>query len=199
MKIIFEGEVQMKVYLFFIYADYEKLTEFPIAKRYITNSSSLKEIGDKVRIFYAFTKDKSIRNEFVNTRNMRIFGNKYTTVFMDDSEYESFSKEHEGKELTRMRYDDHKLVKNGIGSLILTYDELSYTQYDYLEKDFFIDFIDDLPPLDLFQSEYRESFEKILYPIQSMIDYLEFNTDQLLFDELNLFLKLFGNTFKRKE
>lgn len=199
MKIIFEGEVRMKVYLFFIYVDYEKLTEFPIAKRYVTSTSSLKEIGDKVRIFYAFTKDKNIRNEFVNTRNMRIFGNKYTTVFMNDLEFESFSKEHEGKELTRMRYDDHKLVKNGIGSLILTYDELSYTQYDYLEKDFFIDFIDDLPSLDLIQSDYREPFEKILYPIQSMMDYLDLNTDQIVFDELNLFLKLFGNTFNRKE
>ena len=156
-------------------------------------------MGDKFRGFCSFTKDKSMKNEFVNTRNMRILGKKYTTVFMDDSEYESFSKEHEGKELTRMRYDDHKLVKNGIGSLVLTYDELSYTQYDYLEKDFFIDFIDDLPPLDLFQSKYQDPFEKILYPIQSLIDYLEFNTDQLLFDELNLFLKLFGNTFKRKE
>lgn len=192
----------MKVYLFFIYVDSNKLYEYPIAKNYIMNKCRDEIPAGIIRVFYAYTSNKSIRDEFIQTRNMKLFGNTYSTLNIDgQEELDKFESLYGEKELIRMRYSEHKLNKDGIGSVILTMDELSYIKYDYFERDFFTDYIDDLPPMDIFKKELHKMFETIEYPIQSLFDFLDtnINFDQFVFDELNLFIKIFGNTFNERK
>jgi len=86
----------MKVYMFYLVHEFLTETYFPGI-----SNDNVKRNGDTFYALYGFTNDKSIRNKFINTRNMDIF--YYKTEDMSKDEYESFSE----------KYDDYVIKFRG--------------------------------------------------------------------------------------
>ena len=188
----------MKVYLFFIYVKPEDIYHYPLVRRYHSTDKQY-EVDGYLRYFYAYTKDKVLKDIFMEERNMKLFGKYPSIIHMDVEEMEKFELAFLGRELERRGIEGTELLPHGgIGNLVGTGDEFSYATYDYFDDISCSSWYQDLPPSSIFAEEYREALIDLHYPIESIFDGFESigDMDNDIYDKYAIYANSFGNLYK---
>ena len=177
----------------------KKMKHHPFVDRLKDFSST--EISDHGAFIclYAWSADKKIVNEFVNTRNSKYFVTNICRL--NPLEYQEFQRTYGDFEIEK-RYltEDFELTvrknKNTIG-LCGTVIEFDFVEFEYPES-LLIEYSGgDVPIGYIFKSQFIDALRALQYPIISMDDLISGvmmcdEKGQMQFDDLVIFLDHFG-------
>lgn len=194
----------MKLYIFYLVAN-----GLVSSKDYPTISyEKVQDIGGMKCFLYAFTPDKYIRNEFRYYRNMEIFYEK--TIKIDRDDFEDFV-DNNSEYLLEKRVITTKKVINGhfrLGStfVVCTQEEFDITfsnAYNLIEEELGKALNNSmLYDESLFKNKYIKILNNI-FRFSEMVyllsPYEELPWEPGDIDYFSIFIKIFKNTYKRKE
>lgn len=168
---------------------------------------------------YAYTNDKKLRKEFRKMRDMKLFAE--ITVEMEDDEYVKYANTNRGKMLSVYPYDYKIKYPNRGEELTLGTVEILSTWYEKTTTEDFSESAD-LRELELacsmcpfiFNKKYRRAlydlqfvaFWKVLaHNVEDRYQFLniedrermqeDYNGPMVTYDELSIFISLYGDTF----
>lgn len=196
-----------KVYLFYLINDIIDISDFPAVQESTIMHSDMVDYS-----LYAYTDNKEYRDLFTDVRNMDMF--KMKTVNMTNTQYENFSDVNPYYELCVNKFstrcvDDYGVYYMGAVGLLSTISEHDLVFYNYsnLVEDQFImldqpnNIFYKLLERKVFSKELMSLFKDIFFSDILMEEIIrpidELNPDGYNFDDLSIYIRTFGNTFRK--
>jgi len=195
----------MKVYLFYLENDVIDTSEFPAV-----HEDSIMHGIDKDYSLYAFTNNKEYRDIFKEIRDMTKFKTK--TVELTNAQYEDFSNRNSYYELsvgtfTTKCVDEYGVISMVKVGILSTSEEKEIIFFNYAER--IEDQFNEESGYEFYRMIYNEIFSKELLVILREYFYSDFLVDEIYrpiedinpegydFDEFSIYIRLFGNTFRK--
>lgn len=192
----------MKVYLFYLRLTQENEINFHLPNvgygYIVDNGDTMKEL------LYGYTKNKDLKNIFKETRDMSLF--RIEKVDMSYEDYVLFV----DKYSSVGHYGSHSLkTKTTVdGRFTVKMQDIYCTEFEYNEcialypfglNDTNPDYIYDLVDVsdNCFKGKYRDIMDKLISNTYLMNKYEDYNLDELAFDEMSIYTKVFGKTYRK--
>lgn len=194
----------MKIFCFYLIKEKISRSEFPGL-----NSEYITPINGKEIALYAFTPNRSVANDFIKSRNKKLFFQK--TVEMSKADYEEFCDEYKDCLLEPHTYNTKVLVDGKYHTkMLMMYSTLNESDcIIFYKEEYVMRYISDILDDNYFNALKGRVFKK---KIKSVLDNIflydsivtkiepmeDINYDNFIVDDIALYIKLFLNTFKEK-
>ena len=193
----------MKIYCFYLIDD-----EITVDKYIGVKADTINRMGNKDYSLYAFTPEKSVRDEFISFRDMDKFYEKVINI--ERCDYEDFCEDN-GDYLLEYHTVSTKTIENGVykstNVLILTNAIEADTIIFYSEQYLLEILSENLTETNFYtitSIKFEDKLNKILlntFYLGTILDtYYEINDNipEIKIDQLSLFITIFSNTFNNK-